>query len=421
MRVLVNQWLATGPKTGIGHYAAELVRALRKRADGDEVLVYPPWWLRRARATRSRLGWRRSITGGSGSLPAARSSVAALRGHSRGWLRRCGQAMLTAHFRAFAAVRDFDVYHEPNYIPLPCDRPTVATIHDLSLLVHPEWHPADRAAWFAANVPRVLQRCSHFLADSEFTRREAIRELGIAPERITRVYIGIRAHLGPMTRALTTQTLHRLGLPPRYLLYVGTIEPRKNLLLLLKAYCALPEEMRVRWPLLLVGRWGWNAAAEADYLQREACHRGVLHLGYAAEKHLPALYNGARALVYPSLYEGFGLPPVEMMACGGAVLASRAGAVAEVAAGHGHLIDPNDLDGWRTALARVLTDDDWWHAVRRDVEAVSKAYTWDRCAAQTVQVYRSLTGCQPMPRVAFAPTSPPHANEGQPKQRTMPS
>jgi alpha-1,3-rhamnosyl/mannosyltransferase len=395
MRVLVNQWLATGPKTGIGHYAVELLRALRRRGEGDKFLAYPPGWLRRVRAAWSAVG-----PGRPGGLPAARSPLAALREASRRWLRRWSQGLRAAHFRTFAALRDFDVYHEPNYVPFPCDRPTVATLHDLSLLVHPEWHPADRAAWFAGNVGPMLRRCGHFLADSDFSRREAMRELGIAPERITRVYVGIRAHLGPVAPAAAARTLQRLGLPPRYLLYVGTIEPRKNVLVLLKAYCALPEPLRARWPLLLVGRWGWNAGAEADYLQREASHRGVLHLGYAAEEHLPALYNGARALVYPSFYEGFGLPPVEMMACGGAVLASTAGAVAEVVAGHGHLIDPQDLDGWRAALARVVTDDDWWQALRRDVAGVARAYTWERCAAQTVQVYRSL--CRGLPQSARA-------------------
>jgi alpha-1,3-rhamnosyl/mannosyltransferase len=389
MRVLVNQWLATGHKTGIGHYAAELLRALRERAGDDEYVGYPPAWLSRVRSAWSQLRPRRKAPAGPSG------------GSSRGWLRRCAHAALAAHFRAFCAVRSFDVYHEPNYIPLPCDRPTVATIHDLSLLLHPQWHPADRVAWFARNVGRMLERCGHFLADSDFSRREAIRELGITPQRITRVYVGIRPHLAPLSAPAVAETLRRLGLPPRYLLYVGTIEPRKNLLVLLQAYCALPDRLRSAWPLLVVGRWGWNAAAEAAYLEREARHRGVIHLGYAAEEHLSALYNGARALVYPSLYEGFGLPPVEMMACGGAVLASTAGAVAEVVAGRGHLLDPHDTDAWRDAMARVLTDDAWCQALRRDAAAVRHAYTWERCAAETWAVYRAVcSGAPALPRAA---------------------
>ena len=379
MRVLVNQWLASGLKTGIGHYAAELLRALRGQAGDDEFVAYPPHWLERIRGISHR------PSGAPGAAPAHKTS--------RHWLRSFGRRLLNAHFRAFCAWRHFDVYHEPNYIPMPCAHPTVATIHDLSLLVHPQWHPAERAAWFANNVPRMLEQCGHFFADSDFSRQEAIRVLGIRPGRITRVYVGIRRHLAPLQAAQVADQLTALGLPSRYLLYVGTIEPRKNLLVLLKAYCALPESLRGTWPLLLVGRWGWNAAAEADFLQNTAAARGVIHLGYVPEQYLAALYNGARALVYPSLYEGFGLPPVEMMACGGAVLASTAGAVAEVMAGRGHLIPPHDVDGWRSALARILTDDDWWLCLRKNVTSVARSYTWDRCAAETAQVYRSL--CSP--------------------------
>src|SRR5262249_36572360 len=157
--------------------------------------------------------------------------------------------------------------------------------------------------------------------------------------------------------------------PERYLLYLGTLEPRKNVLTLLRAYCSLPGGLRRRYPLLLVGGWGWNAADVAAYLHETARHRGVLHLGYLADKYLPAVYNGARALAFRWLYEGFGLPPVEMLACGGAVLASTAGAVVETAGAQAHCIEPHDLDGWRRALWRVLTDDDWWQGLRAGATA----------------------------------------------------
>jgi alpha-1,3-rhamnosyl/mannosyltransferase len=286
----------------------------------------------------------------------------------------------------------YDVYHEPNFVPLQSDLPTVATVHDLSVLLHPQWHPADRVAHFERRFRRGLQRCRHFLAISEFGRREIINALGLSPQRVTRTFMGIRPGLGPMASAEVQETLKRLGLPSQYLLYLGTIEPRKNLLTLLKAYCDLPVEVRERFPLLLVGGWGWNAGDVADYLHGEARHRGVRHLGYVPEGCLPALYNGARALAFPSFYEGFGLPPLEMMACGGAVLASTAGALVETVGSKAHLIDPLDLEGWRDALLQVMTDDDWWRDLRRGTAAVARPFTWERCAADTLAVYRSLVG-----------------------------
>ena len=136
-----------------------------------------------------------------------------------------------------------------------------------------------------------------------------IRNLGISPERITRTYMGIRPGLGPLPEDTTARLLRDLDLPPRYLLYLGTIEPRKNVLVLLQAYCALPQSLRSRWPLLLVGSWGWNTLAVADYLHREARHRGVIHRGYVPEEHLAAIYNGAGLSSIRRCTRGLAFPP----------------------------------------------------------------------------------------------------------------
>jgi alpha-1,3-rhamnosyl/mannosyltransferase len=212
--------------------------------------------------------------------------------------------------------------------------------------------------------------------------------------------MGIRPGLGPLPRGQVEAVLRKLGLPARYLLYLGTIEPRKNLMRLLRAYCALPAPLRDGWPLLMVGGWGWNTEEVADYLHGEARHRGVIHLGYVRDDHLAALYNGARALVFPSLYEGFGLPPVEMMACGGAVLASTAGAVREIVGGQAHLVAPEDEEGWRDAMARVLQDDDWWQSLRQGAEETARPYTWKACAAETLKVYFQVSGQDARPLAA---------------------
>ena len=170
------------------------------------------------------------------------------------------------------------------------------------------------------------------------------------------------------------------------------MEPRKNVLRLLRVYCSLPEEVRSRWPLVLVGGWGWNAGDVAEYLHTEARHRGVRHLGYVDEADLPVLYNAARALVYPSLYEGFGLPPVEMLACGGAVLASTAGALAETVGGQAHLIPAADEVGWRAVKLRVVTEDEWWQSLRQGAVEAARPYTWENCATATLRVYQKVCG-----------------------------
>jgi alpha-1,3-rhamnosyl/mannosyltransferase len=402
MRVILNTLSVSGLKTGVGHYTAELLRCLHAQAGGDVIDYFPGPWMRHAYAGWTWLSRGRARAGPppAGRPPAPTPPRGGLRSWLAGCLRTPGRAIMGWSFHALCRLRKYDLYHEPNFVPLPGDTPTVVTLHDLSVLLHPEWHPAERVAFYERRFQRGLDRCVHALAVSEFTRQEVIRHLGMDPRRVTRTYNGIRSGLRPLAAHETELARTRLGLPPRYLLYVGTIEPRKNVLTLLKAYCSLPESFRRVYPLVLVGGWGWNVRRVADYLDSVARHRGVLHLGYVPDEDLPYLYNGARALVYPSFYEGFGLPPVEMLACGGAVLASTAGAVAETVGGQAHLIEPLDLDGWRHALRRVCADDDWWQELRAGAAEAARPYTWERCAADTLRVYRAVTGVGQAPRLA---------------------
>jgi alpha-1,3-rhamnosyl/mannosyltransferase len=393
MRVVLNYLAASeAAKTGVGHYTAELLRCLRMQAGEDVIDTFPGAWGQRTQAAWMRFRHARMATpGGSIGRPAsmARST---LRQRSFHALRACGRVARRVLFRQLCRWKHYQLYHEPNFIPLPCDVPTVTTLHDLSPLLHPEWHPAERVAQFEKHFRHGLAQCVHFFTVSEFVRREVIQTLGLSPQQVTRTYNGIRPSLAPLPATEVAKAVRRLDLPPRYLLYVGTIEPRKNIMTLLHAYCSLPESVRARCPLLLVGGWGWNAGDVADFLESGAWQRGVLYRNYVPESDLAALYNGARALVFPSLYEGFGLPPVEMLACGGAVLASTAGAVAETVGRQAHLIEPLDIDGWRTAMQRVIEDDDWWRSLRRDAVAVVKPFTWEQCAADTLRVYRQLCG-----------------------------
>jgi alpha-1,3-rhamnosyl/mannosyltransferase len=286
------------------------------------------------------------------------------------------------------------LYHEPNYVPVECELPTVVTVCDLSALLHPEWHPAERVAFFERSFPKGLGQCVHVLTISEFSRREIVDTLGISPDRVTCTHLGVRDGMRALSVAECQPVLRRRELSwGQYLLYVGTIEPRKNIDTLMRAYCDLPPELRARCPLVLAGGWGWRAEKLRELYDTEARAKGVRHLGYVADAELPALYSGARALMFPSLYEGFGLPTLEMQACGGAVLASTAAAVAEVLEGsNAHLVAPLDVCGWRDAMAKSVTDNDWLAGLRRGAQRHAARFTWDACAHATLRVYRSLQG-----------------------------
>ncbi len=392
MRVLFNRSSTLGARTGIGHCAQSLLDELDIRSDLD-VSAFPfarwmKWDDRIRRIHQYLLAFKKSLKPSRALLPFAslRGLLASAYGKARQVYARCIELL---HRDAFFGSR-FDLYHEPNFIPLESSLPTVTTIHDLSVLRHPEWHPQTRVNWFTKNFPRAMSQSAHFITVSQFTRREMIRHLGVSPNRVTYVPNAAREHFRPEPLNKVHEMLHRHGLPQNYLLYVGTIEPRKNILRLMKAYCSLDAGLRERWPLLLVGCWGWNYREELNYYESTGRHRGVRHVGYISDADLPLLYNGARALIYPSYYEGFGLPPLEMLACGGAVLASNLESIAEVVGKQAHLVAPEDTDGWRDAIKRITTSEDWWQHLRRGAVEQALRFSWQNIAAQTSDVYRRV-------------------------------
>jgi alpha-1,3-rhamnosyl/mannosyltransferase len=384
MRVVLNQLPTAGKKTGVGHYTEQLIYHLRELNGRHQIDCFPRSWIHQA---SSLFAHGRQLLEKRGEKP-----VMSLKQWVLLRLRDCARAMVRTDFRSLCGSRRYDLYHEPNFVPLPSDLPTVATIHDLSALLRPEWHPLDRVKHFERNFLRSLRRCHHFFAISESCRQEIIQHLGIPPERITRTYMGVREDLRPLPAEKFLPLLRRLQLPPKYLLCLGTIEPRKNLMMLMKAYCSMPRQLREEWPLLLVGNWGWKSEELAEFYQTHARHQGVIWRAYLPDGALAATYCGARALLFPSLYEGFGMPPLEMVACGGAVLSSTAAALRETVGRQAHLIDPNDISGWRDAIQRVVSDRDWWLRLRAGGVDTAKPYTWARCAAETMRAYHKIAG-----------------------------
>jgi alpha-1,3-rhamnosyl/mannosyltransferase len=388
MRVIINQLSTAGSKTGVGHYTEQLIRHLRRQLGEYQVDCFPRRWICEAR--RAFVHVRQALEAEGPSAAGQARTGGSIRQTALQRLRRCGRLLLKNDFRSLCKHRRYNLYHEPNFLAMPSDVPTVVTLHDLSVLLHPEWHPLDRVKQFERDFARTLGRAVHFFAISEFCRQQIIRTLHIAPERITCTHMGVREQLRPLAAANVRAILRRLRLPQRYLLHLGTIEPRKNVLTLLRAYCALPGKLRERWPLLLVGNWGWRTEEIARFYYDHARHRGAIWRSYVPEEDLAGVYAGARALAFPSRYEGFGMPPLEMMACGGAVLSSTAGALRETVGRQAHLIEPDDVAGWRDALERVVTDDDWWRALRTGAEEAARPYTWSRCAAETLKAYRAI-------------------------------
>ncbi len=261
----------------------------------------------------------------------------------------------------------------------------VCTMHDIIPVEHPEWFNARFAAWYQWLLPRLTRRVRHLIAISEFTKHRLVENFGIHPEKITVVANGVDAQFHPRTAAEINEVRAALGIvTPRYLLSLGSLEPRKNLRRLLSSWKKLQRELPEDIGLVVVGARGslkvFQDAAISEIPE------GVHFTGYAQQEHLPALYSGAMALVYPSLYEGFGLPPVEAMACGTPVITSNTTSLPEVTGGAALLVDPLDEDAIAAAILRLVRDEPLRALMSEKSLAHASKLTWDRSAAQTWKV-----------------------------------
>lgn len=374
------------PLTGIGRYAYELATRLPRFEQVEELRLL------------DMFRWRQTVPGlqdQASGQPVPWSSR---------WQGQVRQALASRHW----AVEVYDrvserrrrqmlrqangfVYHSPNYFLAAHDGPSVATVHDLSLRRFPQMHPSARRRYFDLAFERSLQRAAMLITDSEAVRQELITDYGVAPERVKAVHLGVDPVFRPRPAAELRPVLDRLGLTQgRYTLAVATLEPRKKLDQLMRAYAQLPAALRATYPLVLTGAPGWlNTSMQA--LIEQARAQGWLHyLGFVPQADLPSVYAGAHAYAMTSIYEGFGLPMLEAMACGVPVLTSTLSCMPEVAGGAALLANPDDLDELRQQLERLLTDHAWREAAVSRGLARAKELSWDRCVAETVAVYQAI-------------------------------
>jgi glycosyltransferase involved in cell wall biosynthesis len=261
--------------------------------------------------------------------------------------------------------------------------PTVITVHDLAIYIRPEWFPAWQPLSTRLVVPRSISHATAIIAVSENTRADVERVFGISGDRVKVVPEGVSARFRPLPAEALDDVRRRYSLPDRFLLFVSTLEPRKNLPTLLDAWEGLPRSRRQ--PLVLAGGWGWRADPIRARVER--IRSGLHVIGPVDPGDLPALYNLAGCLVHPAWYEGFGLTPLEAMACGTPVVCSDAASLPEVVGEAALLVAPGDVDGWRQALERVLDDAGLARRLRAAGLARAAEFTWERAANATWEVF----------------------------------
>lgn len=291
-----------------------------------------------------------------------------------------------------------ELLHVPVYagpIVAPC--PVVVTVHDLSFYHYPEMFPPFRRAYLQTLTRRTVRHAAHVIVDAASTRSDVVRILDVPESKVTVIPLGVDAMLHPIEdRQLVQSFRERRGLPERMILYLGTLEPRKNLITLLEAYDLLRRERALDWigghRLVIAGGKGWyyqeiTARVEQLHLQDK-----VLFPGYISQEELALWINAADLFVYPSVYEGFGLPPLEAMACGTPTLVSDGTSLPEVVGNAALKVDPLDTEALARAIVRALTDEALRRALARAGPERARQFSWQQTALDTLTVYEAVAG-----------------------------
>ncbi len=377
MRIGIDVTSAVRQGGGIGRYTRELVQAVTALDEANQYTLFsapPPKGS--------------SLTAVFPPAPHVSHKIAPL---SEAWLYRLWyRARLPVPVQWFTG--KLDLFHSPDFVlpPVQGSVPTLLTVHDLSFVHYPEVYPQALVNYLNQVVPWSVGRATHILADSAATKADLTAVWNTPPEKITVLYSGVGAAFERVEdegRITAVRQQYHLGDAP-YLLSVGTVQPRKNYQMLIQAFAPLAAQ----WPhhLVIAGGKGWLYDEMIAEVTRQGLDGRVHFTGFVADADLPALYSGADLFVMPSVYEGFGIPLLEAMACGVPVLASNVSSLPEVGGETAVLLPPHDPTAWTTAMQRLLNDP----LLQKEMTAAGyeqvQKFSWQQAAAQLLTLYHDL-------------------------------
>ncbi|AXC83637.1 glycosyltransferase family 1 protein [Salmonella enterica subsp. salamae] len=381
MKIIFSTEPIKYPLTGIGRYSFELVKQLAVASEIEELkLFHGTTFIEQI-----------PLSGNKGDNKK--------NNHHRlsAFLRR-QPLLIDAYFMMHPrhqawALRNYKdyIFHGPNfYLPYRLER-AVATFHDISIFTCPEYHPQDRVRYMEKSLRESLSSAKLILTVSDFSRQEMIRMFNYPSERIITTTLACSSDYIPRRQMECQAVLQKYQLEWQcYGLYIGTLEPRKNIRGLLQAYQMLPMETRMRYPLILCGYHGWEDDTLWQIVEKSKREGWLRYLGYVPDNDLPYLYAAARSFIYPSFYEGFGLPVLEAMSCGIPVVSSNVSSLPEVAGDAGLLSEPNDIDAISAHILQSLQDEQWRKTAIARGFVQARQFSWENCAAQTINAYKLI-------------------------------
>ena len=376
MKILVNATSLVTLPTGIGRYTLSMYREMMKRfPEEGYTFFYDYYYSKELKIQASPL-------------------VSKLRGkmvHRRGVIAR-GARKAKATWTKFSSLfRHFDVYHEPNFVPMdfPASK-IVTTIHDLSFMLYPQWHPKERVEFMEKNFASRLKLSDVILTVSEYGKREVEKYVGIPGDKIRVVYNAVDERFRPLSKASVTTYLRAKRYPEDYVLFVGAVEPRKNLETLIGAFGDI-ERSFGNLHLIIVGPKGWLYESVFKKVEELGLTNKVHFTGFVADEELIYLYNGAQVFVYPSFYEGFGIPVLEAMACKIPVIVSNTSSLPELVGDAGMLVDPHSQEGFAEAMRKVLGDKDEAERLSEKGYLRSANFSWEKSAKALMDIFKGLS------------------------------
>ncbi|MEZ8028401.1 glycosyltransferase family 4 protein [Enterovibrio norvegicus] len=370
MKVLINITPIRYPLTGIGYYTLNILQTLLEN-DVDVIGFHPGRFIQKPELREIVDNFVASPLDAEDGVPDAETKNAVM---SKKTLKRRIIEMIrfvpgtyrlrSAYFqyRISSKLNELAgegyVYFEPNYIPFKYSGPILTTVHDLSFVTYPEFHPKERVDYLKVNMVESIKNSSHIIVDSDFILEEMHKNFPESKGKTSTVHLAVSDAFKPQEKDSCDRVLNKFGLDYKgFTLSVATLEPRKNLKRLVSGFKMLPQEMRKKCPLVLVGDHGWMNADLMTEAKALVAAKEIIITGYLSDSDLKALYASAKVFAYPSLYEGFGLPVVEAMASGVAVITSGVGATAEVSGDSAVHVDPYSEQSICDALSQMITDD----------------------------------------------------------------
>ena len=386
MRVGIDGNILTLRKTGIVEYAARIINGILASAPDVSFSVHLPTPLRRLhRKEDTVLRARQYIVDPAGKVAMYPQIFPPQKIQRKLW-----------DFIGYPAVEsiigEIDVFHGMSYVLPPRRRAKgILTICDLTFLLFPEYH-AQGMQSLARTIRRQAHSADAVIAISEHTRKDIVESLGVPDERVVVTLLAADEKYRVLPRSEVLPVTFRYGIDGDYILYTGTLEPRKNVTAIIEAFNILKREMALPHRLVIAGRKGWLYDGLFKQIEELKLGRDVIFTDFVPDEDLVALYNGASLFVYPSLYEGFGLPPLEAMACGCPVVTSNTSSLPEVVGDAGLMVDPRRPEELAEAMARIIEDSALRAELREKGLKRAAEFSWRRCAEETLAVYRELTG-----------------------------